>query len=303
MATHQNIVQAIGSTPIVRLSAFEPKGGAQLFAKLESRNPGGSVKDRIAKAMVEDAEKRGALRPGMTILEPTSGNTGIGLAMVAAAKGYEAVLVMPDTMSVERRRIILAFGAEIVLTTGSEANMAGAVKRANGMREQEPGKYYIPQQFENPANPRVHRETTALEILAVLPGLDAFVSGVGTGGTITGVGQALRESGKNVLVVAVEPAESPVLSGGAPGRHLIQGIGAGFVPKILDRSVIGRIIQVSSQEAKEAQAALARQSGIFAGRSSGAALFAAIKIASEFGEGKKVLMVLPDTGERYLSMI
>ncbi len=302
MAVYQNIAQTIGNTPIVRLVGFEKKGGAQIFAKLESRNPGGSVKDRIALAMVEDAEKRGVLKPGMAILEPTSGNTGIGLAMVASAKGYEAVLVMPETMSVERRRIIAAFGAKIVLTEGPKANMNGAIEKANEMRDWEPGKYYIPQQFENPANPRVHRETTALEILSALPDLVAFVAGVGTGGTITGVGQVFREKGKSTLMIAVEPAESPVLSGGAPGKHSIQGIGAGFIPKILDKSVMSEIIQVSSEQARTAQLALARVSGIFAGRSSGAALHAATIIAGRLDEGKKVLAMLPDTGERYLSM-
>ncbi len=300
---HANILHTIGNTPIVRLAGFEQKGGAQIFAKLESHNPGGSVKDRIAKAMVEDAEREGRLKPGMVILEPTSGNTGIGLAIVGAAKGYAVTLVMPETMSIERRKIISAFGAKIVLTEGPRANMAGAIKRADEIREAEPGRYFIPQQFENPANPGVHRETTAPEILSALPGLDAFVAGVGTGGTITGVGQVFRSKGMNTLIVAVEPSESAVLSGNPPGKHSIQGIGAGFVPKILDRSVIGRIEQVSSAEAKEAQGALAKNEGIFAGFSSGAALAAAIKIASELGEGKKVLAMLPDTGERYLSML
>lgn len=299
---HASIISTIGGTPIVRLKSLEKPGGAQLFAKLESRNPGGSVKDRIALAMVEDAERRGILRYGMTILEPTSGNTGIGLALVGAAKGYPVTLVMPETMSVERRKIMSALGAQLVLTAGAQANMKGAIEKANEMRDWEPGKYFIPQQFENPANPRVHRETTAREILAVLPELDVFVAGVGTGGTITGVGQVFREQGKNALMVAVEPLESPVLSGGAPGKHTIQGIGAGFVPKILDKSVIGRIMQVSSEEAKSAQLLLAKSEGIFAGRSSGAAVAAAIKIASELSEGKRVLAMLPDTGERYLSM-
>lgn len=302
---HASIIHTIGNTPIVRLEGFEQKNGAKIFAKLESRNPGGSVKDRIAKAMIESAEKDGRLRRGMGILEPTSGNTGIGLAMVGAAKGYEVTLVMPETMSVERRKIILAFGAKIVLTEGPEANMAGAIKRANEIRAQEPGKHFIPQQFENPANPQVHRETTAQEILSVFPNsgdLGAFVAGVGTGGTITGVGQVLRGKGFGTLIFAVEPEESPVLSGGSPGKHSIQGIGAGFVPKILDRSVISEIIKVSSADAKVAQATLARIAGIFAGRSSGAAVHAAVKIAERLGEGKTVLAVLPDTGERYLSM-
>jgi len=299
---YANVIQTVGNTPIVRLTGFEQKGGAQIFAKLESRNPGGSVKDRIAKAMIEDAEKKGALKPGMVILEPTSGNTGIGLAMVGAAKGYEVTIVMPETMSIERRKIISAYGAKIVLTEGAKANMAGAVERAIEIKNGEPGKYFIPQQFENPANPRVHRETTAPEILSAIPDLDAFVAGVGTGGTISGVGQFLRERGKKALIIAVEPEESPVLSGGSPGKHSIQGIGAGFVPKILDRSVISEIVKVNSAQAKEAQASLARISGIFAGRSSGAAVHAAVVVASRLGEGKKVVVVLPDTGERYLSM-
>jgi len=299
---HASIISTIGGTPIVRLKSLEKPGGAQLFAKLESRNPGGSVKDRIALAMVEDAERRGILRHGMAILEPTSGNTGIGLALVGAAKGYPVTLVMPETMSVERRKIMSVLGAQLVLATGAQANMKGAVEKANEMRDWEPGKYFMPQQFENPANPRVHRETTAREILAVLPELDVFVAGVGTGGTITGVGQVFREQGKSTLMVAVEPLESPVLSGGAPGKHTIQGIGAGFVPKILDKSVIGRIMQVSGEEAKSAQSVLAKSEGIFAGRSSGAAVAAAMKIASELSEEKRVLAMLPDTGERYLSM-
>jgi len=299
---HASIISTIGGTPIVRLKSLEKPGGAQLFAKLESRNPGGSVKDRIALAMVEDAERRGILRHGMAILEPTSGNTGIGLALVGAAKGYPVTLVMPETMSVERRKIMSGLGAQLVLATGAQANMKGAVEKANEMRDWEPGKYFMPQQFENPANPRVHRETTAREILAVLPELDVFVAGVGTGGTITGVGQVFREQGKSTLMVAVEPLESPVLSGGAPGKHTIQGIGAGFVPKILDKSVIGRIMQVSGEEAKSAQSVLAKSEGIFAGRSSGAAVAAAMKIASELSEEKRVLAMLPDTGERYLSM-
>lgn len=299
---HASVISTIGGTPIVRLKSLEKPGGAQLFAKLESRNPGGSVKDRIALAMVEDAERRGILRHGMAILEPTSGNTGIGLALVGAAKGYPVTLVMPETMSVERRKIMSVLGAQLVLATGAQANMKGAVEKANEMRDWEPGKYFMPQQFENPANPRVHRETTAREILAVLPELDVFVAGVGTGGTITGVGQVFREQGKSTLMVAVEPLESPVLSGGAPGKHTIQGIGAGFVPKILDKSVIGRIMQVSGEEAKSAQSVLAKSEGIFAGRSSGAAVAAAMKIASELSEEKRVLAMLPDTGERYLSM-
>lgn len=310
MAPLQNVTQLIGKTPIVRLSALE-NGGAQIYGKLESRNPGGSVKDRIALFMINDGEKSGKLKKGMTIIEPTSGNTGIGIAMVAAAKGYETLLVMPETMSMERRKIILAFGAKIVLTEGPKANMAGAIQRANELVALEPDRYFMPQQFENPANVRAHRRTTAVEILWRMPDLDVFVAGVGTGGTITGVGQVLREREaalrakgngvKHTVIVAVEPAESPVLSGGAPGKHKIQGIGAGFIPKILDRSVIDRIEQVTSEQAVETKRKLAL-AGFFAGISSGAAAAAAQMLAKELPPEKKVLVVLPDTGERYLSM-
>ena len=316
MAPLQNVSQLIGKTPIVRLKALE-EGGAQIYGKLESKNHGGSVKDRIALFMINDAERSGKLKHGMTIVEPTSGNTGIGLAMIAAERGYNIELVMPETMTVERRKILSVFGAKLVLTEGPKANMAGAIERANEIAGSEPGKYFMPQQFENPANVQAHRETTAVEILQRMRDrynmydLDVFVAGVGTGGTITGVGQVLREreaalrkNGQvigHTLIVAVEPAESPVLSGGAPGKHRIQGIGAGFIPKILDMSVIGRIVQVTGEQALETMRKLAH-SGFFVGISSGAAAAAAQKIAEELPPGKKVLAILPDTGERYLSV-
>ena len=302
MALYQNITQSIGNTPIIRLSKLDSGTGAQIYGKIESRNPGGSVKDRAALFMIEEAERQGLLKPGMKIIEPTSGNTGIGLAMVAAVKGYGTVLVMPENMSVERRNILLAYGASLVLTEGAKANMAGAIEKAKAISEADSGYFFMPQQFRNMANVLAHRNTTAQEILRDLPDLDVFVSGVGTGGTISGVGQMLAEAGKNVLIVAVEPGESPVLSGGAPGKHSIQGIGTGFVPPILDRSVIGRIERVTGGQARAYQRELALKEGIFAGHSSGAAIAAAKRLAVELGAGIKILAILPDTGERYLSM-
>ncbi|HPT73650.1 MAG TPA: cysteine synthase A, partial [Methanomassiliicoccaceae archaeon] len=269
--------------------------------KLESCNPMRSVKDRIAKAMIERAEKEGKLRPGMDIVvvEPTSGNTGIGLAMVAAVKGYKLTLTMPESMSLERRRLLKAMGAELVLTPKAEG-MKGAVDRARTICAERPNAF-MPQQFDNPANPEVHYETTGREVLEDMPDLDAFVAGVGTGGTITGVGRRLREAGCKVLLVAVEPAASPVLSGGRPGPHAIQGIGAGFMPGVLDTALIDRIIQVEDGDAKATARELAKKEGIFVGTSSGAAVFAALELAKELGKGRKVVTVAPDFGERYLS--
>jgi len=260
-----------------------------------------SVKDRIAKAMIERAEKEGKLRPGMDIVvvEPTSGNTGIGLAMVAAVKGYKLTLTMPESMSLERRRLLKAMGAELVLTPKAEG-MKGAVDRARTICAERPNAF-MPQQFDNPANPEVHYETTGREVLEDMPDLDAFVAGVGTGGTITGVGRRLREAGCKVLLVAVEPAASPVLSGGRPGPHAIQGIGAGFMPGVLDTALIDRIIQVEDGDAKATARELAKKEGIFVGTSSGAAVFAALELAKELGKGRKVVTVAPDFGERYLS--
>jgi cysteine synthase A len=299
--TFNNILETIGRTPLVRLNKLPGPDSAAVYVKLESCNPMRSVKDRIAKAMIERAEKEGKLRPGMDIVvvEPTSGNTGIGLAMVAAVKGYKLTLTMPESMSLERRRLLKAMGAELVLTPKAEG-MKGAVDRARTICAERPNAF-MPQQFDNPANPEVHYETTGREVLEDMPDLDAFVAGVGTGGTITGVGRRLREAGCKVLLVAVEPAASPVLSGGRPGPHAIQGIGAGFVPGVLDTALIDRIIQVEDGDAKATARELAKKEGIFVGTSSGAAVFAALELAKELGKGRKVVTVAPDFGERYLS--
>ncbi|WP_206709410.1 cysteine synthase A [Koleobacter methoxysyntrophicus] len=300
MNIRRNITELVGLTPIVRLQNIVSGNDADVFAKLEFFNPGGSIKDRIALKMIEDAERKGLLKKDSIILEPTSGNTGIGLALVGASKGYKVVLVMPETMSIERRKLLKALGAEIILTPGVKG-MKGAIDKVNEMVA-ENRNFFVPQQFENPSNPQAHRETTAEEILQQMNGdIDAFVSGVGTGGTITGVGEVLKLRIKNVKVIAVEPASSPVLSGGKPGPHKIQGIGAGFIPKILNRDIIDGIIQVTDMEAMKTSRLLAKKEGILAGISSGAALFAALKVAKELGKGKKVVVILPDTGERYLS--
>jgi len=294
-----SILDTVGNTPLVKLDRLVPRGSATVYAKLESFNPMSSVKDRIAKAMIESAEKDGGLSPGSLVIEPTSGNTGIGLAMVCAVKGYRLILTMPETMSVERRKLLSAFGAELVLTKGADG-MAGAIKKAEELAAANPNSF-LPQQFKNKANPQVHRETTAKEILDALDRIDAFVAGVGTGGTITGVGQVLKENSPDTRIIAVEPEESPVLSGGSKGPHKIQGIGAGFVPDILDTKVYDSIVKVNAKDATVTTRLLARTEGILAGISSGAALFAALKVAQELGEGKVVVVVLPDTGERYLS--
>jgi cysteine synthase A len=297
---HDTILDMIGSTPLVRINRMATGASAEVIAKLESFNPGGSAKDRIALAMIEDAERAGRLKPGDVIVEPTSGNTGIGLALVAAVKGYEAVLVMPDTMSVERRALLRQFGASIVLTSGGQG-MKGAIAEAERMAAL-PG-HFMPRQFSNPANPEAHRRTTAREIIDALEGrtLDYFVAGVGTGGTVTGVGEVLKETYPGITVVAVEPAASPVLSGGSPGAHKIQGIGAGFVPAVYSGDNVDEIVQVSDDEALEAARALSREEGILAGISSGAAMFAALEVAHRAGSGKLVAVILPDTGERYMS--
>jgi cysteine synthase A len=291
----------IGSTPVVRLNRMPHlKGvGAEVWAKLENTNPGGSVKDRICKSMIEAAERDGRLRPGGTIVEPTSGNTGIGLALVAAVKGYRLVLTMPDTMSTERRSLLAAYGARLELTPDTKG-MHGAVRRAEELLAQNP-EWFMPQQFTNPANVDAHRTTTAPEILSQMPRLDAFVAGVGTGGTITGVGEVLRAERRGVRVVAVEPAASPVLTGGEPGYHHIQGIGAGFIPAILNTDVYDEVITVTDADAAEHTRALARFEGLLVGISAGANCAAAIRIARTLGPGAVVLTVFCDTGERYLT--
>lgn len=296
----KNILEAIGNTPLVRLNRISGSDRAEIVAKAESLNPGGSVKDRIALAMIEDAERKGRLRPGSTIIEPTSGNTGIGLAMVCAVKGYKCILTMPETMSLERIYILKAYGAEVILTPGRQG-MDGAIKKAEEIHRKKPHSF-MPQQFKHAANPQVHRETTAREILAQTKGaLDAFVAGVGTGGTITGVGEILKNHDAKIKIIAVEPETSAVLSGKEHGAHKIQGIGAGFIPDILNRDVIDEIITVSDRDAYEAAKLLAKEEGIFCGPSSGAALVAALKTAKAFGVGKRVVTIFPDTGERYFS--
>jgi cysteine synthase A len=294
------ILDAVGGTPLVRINRMTGEGDAEVIAKLEFFNPGGSVKDRVALSMIEDAERSGALKPGDRIVEPTSGNTGIGLAMVAAVKGYETVFTMPETMSAERRALIEHFGARIVLTPGS-AGMRGAVEEADRIAS-EPG-HFRPRQFDNPANPDAHRKTTGPELVRALEGRapDYFVAGVGTGGTVTGAGEVLKREFPGLKVVAVEPASSPVLSGGDPGPHGIQGLGAGFVPAVFDRNVVDRIARVSDEDALETARRLAREEGILAGVSCGAAMFAALEVAREAGSGKLVVVILPDTGERYIS--
>ena len=302
MAKIKTILDMIGNTPMVKLSRMVGPADAEVWVKLESFNPGGSVKDRIALAMIEDAEQRGKLKKGMKIVEPTSGNTGIGLAMVAAVKGYTMVLTMPESMSMERRQLLQAYGAELVLTPAAKG-MQGAVDKAAEITASSK-EYFMPQQFENPSNPMVHRQTTAREILAFMGGkhIDAFVAGVGTGGTITGVGEVLRKKVKGVRIYAVEPAASPVLSGGKAGPHPIQGIGANFVPKILNTKVYDEIIQVTADDAKGTTRRLAKEEGLLVGISSGAACWAALQVAAKLGKGKRVVTILPDGGERYLSM-
>ncbi|MCL6585029.1 MAG: cysteine synthase A [Anoxybacillus sp.] len=294
-----SITELIGDTPAVKLNRIVDEDSADVYVKLEFMNPGSSVKDRIALAMIEAAEKEGKLKPGDTIIEPTSGNTGIGLAMVAAAKGYKAILVMPDTMSLERRNLLRAYGAELVLTPGSEG-MRGAIRKAEELASEH--GYFMPQQFKNEANPEIHRFTTGKEIVEQMGDqLDAFVAGIGTGGTITGAGEVLRKAYPNIKIYAVEPADSPVLSGGKPGPHKIQGIGAGFVPDILNTEIYDEVITVKTEEAFDAARRAAREEGILGGISSGAAIHAALKVAKQLGKGKKVLAIIPSNGERYLS--
>ncbi len=301
MKVADSILDLIGQTPLVKLNRMVKDTFAEVWVKLESFNPGGSVKDRTALNMIRTAEKDGSLRPGGTIVEPTSGNTGIGLAMAAAAGGYKLILCMPDTMSRERRSILQAYGAELILTPGAQG-MQGAISKANELLEQNPD-YFIPQQFENPANPEIHRKTTALEILKQTDcQLDVLVAGIGTGGTLTGVGEVIKQKLPHVEIIAVEPDNSPVLSGGIPGTHKIQGIGAGFVPQVLNTNIYDRIIRVKDSDALQTTRRLARSEGILAGISSGAAVYGALTAAQVLGKGKKVVAILPDTGERYLSV-
>jgi len=300
MSIANTILDRIGSTPLVRINKLNP-GGAEVVVKVESFNPGGSVKDRIAFAMIAAAEQAGALKPGALIIEPTSGNTGVGLAFVAAVKGYHLILTMPETMSIERRKLAAAYGAEIVLTDGA-LGMKGAIAKALELQAAHPGSF-IPQQFENPANPAYHKAHTGPEIWRDADGkVDAFVAGVGTGGTLTGVAEYLKEKNPAVKIYAVEPDTSPVLSGGKPGPHKIQGIGAGFVPKVLNTSVVTEVVTVSAENAGKTARAAAAQEGLLVGISSGAALYAALELSKkpEFS-GKRIVALLPDTGERYLS--
>jgi cysteine synthase A len=295
----RSVLDLIGSTPAVRLRNVPSKNDAELWAKLESQNPGGSVKDRICLSMIEAAERDGKLKPGATIVEPTSGNTGIGLALVAAVKGYRLILTMPDTMSEERRSLLAAYGARIILTPDTKG-MGGAIRKAEELLL-EHSDYYMPQQFNNPANPEAHRRTTAVELLDQFKRIDAFVAGVGTGGTITGVGEVLKEKMPGVRIYAVEPAASPVLSGGEPGFHKIQGIGAGFIPAVLNREIIDEIIPVTDEEAMATTRRLAEEEGLLVGISSGAACAAAARVAKTMGPGKIVVTVFADKGEHYLS--
>lgn len=298
-----NVTELIGGTPLVRLNRIVPEGSAEVFVKLEYQNPGSSVKDRIAISIVEEAEKEGKLKPGDTIIEATSGNTGIGLAMVAAAKGYKSVIVMPETMSLERRNLLRAYGAELVLTPGAEG-MNGAVKKAEELLKENPS-YFMAEQFKNKANVKIHRETTGPEIVEAIQSvggtLDAFVAGIGTGGTITGTGEVLKEAFPAVKIVAVEPAASPILAGGKPGPHKIQGIGANFIPEILDQEIYDEIIHIENDDAFETARQVAKEEGILSGISSGAAIRAGLQVAKQLGAGKRVVVIVPSNGERYLS--
>ncbi len=300
MTIYNDVTELIGKTPLIRLNNLTGEDDAAVLIKLERNNPGGSVKDRICYNMIKTAEEDGDLKPGGTIVEPTSGNTGIGLALIGAAKGYKVILTMPDSMSVERRKLLSAYGAEIVLTPGAEG-MNGAINKAKELADNG-DNYFLPQQFKNPANPDIHRKATAQEIIADTEGnLDYFVAGVGTGGTITGVGEALKEHNSEIKIAAVEPTNSAVISGEGPGSHKIQGIGAGFIPDVLNTDIIDKVIKIDNDEAIEASRRAATEEGLLLGISSGAAIAAALKLAKELGKGKTIVTIAPDTGERYLS--
>ncbi|EGP5586619.1 TPA: cysteine synthase A [Enterococcus faecium] len=299
-AIYNSVTELIGKTPIVKLNKIVPEDSADVFVKLEFFNPGGSVKDRIALSMIEKAEHDGLLKPGDTIIEPTSGNTGIGLSMVGVAKGYKVIIVMPETMSIERRLLMKGYGAELILTPGADG-ISGSIREAERLAKE--NGYFLPLQFENEANPLVHEKTTGPEIHQAfgINGLDAFVAGIGTGGTITGAGRELKRVYPKIELIGVEPAESAILEGKEAGPHKIQGIGTGFVPKTLDTSVYDKVLSISGDEAMETAREVGRKEGILVGISSGAAIAAALKVAKELGKGKKVLAVVPDNGERYLS--
>ncbi|MCP9469414.1 MAG: cysteine synthase A [Nitrospira sp.] len=298
---HKDITELIGRTPLVRLNRLSKPDSAAIYGKVEFFNPAGSVKDRICLNMINEAERQGKLKPGGTIIEPTSGNTGIGLAMIAAVRGYKLILVMPESMSMERASLLSSYGAQLVLTPAWEG-MKGSIKEAESILAQNPS-YFMPDQFSNPANPAMHRMTTAVEIWDALDGkIDAFVAAVGTGGTITGCGEVFKEKNPSIQVIAVEPATSPVLSGGDPGPHKIQGIGAGFIPKVLNRKILDRVITVTDDEAYQTAKLLAKKEGLLVGISAGANVFAAQKVADELGPGKNVVTILCDTGERYISI-
>ncbi|HWS24215.1 MAG TPA: cysteine synthase A [Anaerolineales bacterium] len=302
MRIANNITELIGNTPLVRLNRLNTNGNAEILLKLEFFNPAHSVKDRIGFAMIDAAEKKGILKPGMTIVEPTSGNTGIALAMVGAAKGYKVILTMPDTMSRERKMLLKAYGADLILTPGSEG-MNGAIRKATEIVESNPKNYFLPQQFQNPANPQIHRITTAEEIWSDTEGrVDIFIAGVGTGGTITGVSEALKAKKQSLISIAVEPMGSPVLSGGEKGSHKIMGIGAGFIPEVLNTAIYDEIIQVSDEDAIQTARSLASSEGILVGFSSGAATWAALQVSKrEISKGKTIVVIIPSFGERYLS--
>ncbi|HKY72612.1 MAG TPA: cysteine synthase A [Nitrospira sp.] len=301
MVMHKEITELIGRTPLVRLNRLSKPGSATIYGKVEFFNPGGSVKDRICLNMINEAERQGKLKPGGTIVEPTSGNTGIGLALIAAVRGYKLILVMPESMSMERASLLSSYGAQLVLTPAWEG-MKGSIREAESLLVQNPS-YFMPDQFSNPANPAMHKKTTAPEIWEALDGkIDAFVAAVGTGGTITGCGEVFKDRNPSVKVIAVEPAGSPVLSGGDPGPHKIQGIGAGFIPQVLNRKVLDRVIKVTDDEAYQTAKQLSKMEGLLVGISAGANVFAAQQVAEELGPGKNVVTVLCDTGERYISI-